>query len=66
MPTLYFMPWCHLHAAYGIGPVSLIPFVRETPPSGLDSQTANEIKDILSSYRDDQGEAVRVLFDRGV
>ena len=59
MPTLQFMPWCHIDKMYSVGEITLIPFECDELNENLDELTKRQIKIILASYKNLEGRPVR-------
>jgi hypothetical protein len=59
MPLLQFMPWCPIDKTYSAGDVTIIPFHCDEIIQGLDELATSQVKTILASYRDLEGQPVR-------
>jgi len=59
MLILQFMPWCRIDKTYAVGDVTIIPFRRDGPVEGVNAVTTSQIKTILASYKNLEGQPVR-------
>jgi hypothetical protein len=59
MLILQFMPWCRIDKTYAVGDVTIIPFRRDWPVEGVNAVTTSQIKTILASYKNLEGQPVR-------
>ncbi len=59
MPLLQFMPWCAIDKSYSAGDVTIIPYDIENAIAGLDEPTSYQVRTLLASYRDLEGQPVR-------
>jgi hypothetical protein len=59
MPLLQFMPWCPIDKVYSVGDVTIIPFHCDESIQGLDELATSQVKTILASYRDLEGQPIK-------
>lgn len=58
MPTLHFMPWCRIDKRILVGEIEAFPFRVGSTLEDLDASTADQIKAILATYRDLEGNPI--------
>ncbi len=59
MSMLVFMPWCRLNKRYQVGEITLLPFELDKDSTEIDTNTANQVSSILSSYKDLEGQSIK-------